>query len=182
MAKNGQNWPQNDQIWCDCQKKWLILIYFTDLKPFWSHKVGCATFLQWGGLNGPKFWFCRREKFLMGGQAQTFSTSYMTQKLFYIAFSGNLGNMFLRKIHFCVHPFEPKKAIFDLLRGCFWPKTWKKLCFQLIQSKISHFGTQMWPHKKLKILVPRTPPDPPIPPRQPPGVQGGPKMAKMHSH
>ena len=55
----------------------------------------------------------------------------MTQKLFYIAFSGNLGNMFLRKIHFCVHPFEPKKAIFDLLRGCFWPKTWKKMCFQI---------------------------------------------------
>ena len=117
----------------------------------------------------------------MGGQAQTFSTSYMTQKLFYIAFSGNLGNMFLRKIHFCVHPFEPKKAIFDLLRGCFWPKTWKKLCFQLIQSKISHFGTQMWPHKKLKILVPRTPPDPPLPPLTPPRGPGGPKMAKMHS-
>ena len=128
-AENGQKWPKLASKWPNMMwlsKKWLILIYFTVLKPFWSHKVGCATFLQWGGLNGPKFWFCRREKFLMGGQAQTFSTSYMTQKLFYIAFSGNLGNMFLRKIHFCVHPFEPKKAIFDLLRGCFWPKTWKK--------------------------------------------------------
>ena len=83
---------------------------------------------------------------------------------------------------FCVHPFEPKKAIFYLWGGCFWPKTWKKMCFQLIQSKISHFGTQMWPHKKLKILVPRTPPDPPLPPLTPPRGLGGPKMAKMHSH
>ena len=173
MAKNGQNWPQNDQIWCDCQKKWLILIYFTDLKPFWSHKVGCATFLQWGGLNGPKFWFCRREKFLMGGQAQTFSTSYMTQKLFYIAFSGNLGNMFLRKIHFCVHPFEPKKAIFDLLRGCFRPKTWKKIVFSVYTIQNFRFWNPNVSPQKVENFGPTDPPwPPPTPPDTPQGSGG----------
>merc|ERR1711884_428532 len=54
-------------------------------------------------------------------------------------------------------------------------------CFQFIQSKIQHFGTQMWPQKNLKILVPRTPPDPPLPPLTPPRGPGGPKMAKKHS-
>ena len=36
----------------------------------------------------------------------------------------------------------------------------------------------MWPHEKLKILVPRTPPDPPLPPWHPPGVRGGQKWPK----
>ena len=126
--------------------------------------------------------FCHTEKILMVNRSGFFPDGLLTPKGHFGAIRANLKMVFLRKIHFFAYPFEPKKAIFDLLRGCFWPKTWKKLCFQLIQSNISHFGTQMWPHKKLKILVPRTPPDPPIPPRQPPGVQGGPKMAKMQSH
>ena len=77
--------------------------------------------------------------------------------------------------------FSPKTTIFALLRGHFWPKTWKIKCFQFIQSKISQFGTQMWLPKKLQFLVPGTPPEPPIPPLTPPRGPGGPKMAKMHS-
>ena len=128
----GRKWPKMAKIGLKMTKYDVIVKKMTNIDLFYSFEAfliaqgWLRNFPPVGGLNGPKFWFCRREKFLMGGQAQTFSTSYMTQKLFYIAFSGNLGNMFLRKIHFCVHPFEPKKAIFDLLRGCFWPKTWKK--------------------------------------------------------
>ena len=77
--------------------------------------------------------------------------------------------------------FSPKTTIFALLRGHFWPKTWKIKCFQFIQSKISQFVTQMWLPKKLQFLVPGTPPDPPIPPLTPPRGPGEPKMAKMHS-
>ena len=77
--------------------------------------------------------------------------------------------------------FSPKTTIFGLLRGHFWPKTWKIKCFQFIQSKISQFVTQMWLPKKLQFLVPGTPPEPPIPPLTPPRGPGGPKMAKMHS-
>ena len=77
--------------------------------------------------------------------------------------------------------FSPKTTIFGLLRGHFWPKTWKIKCFQFIQSKISQFGTQMWLPKKLQFLVPGTPSDPPVPPLTPPRGPGGPKMAKMHS-
>ena len=77
--------------------------------------------------------------------------------------------------------FSPKTTIFGLLRGHFWPKTWKIKCFQFIQSKISQFVTQMWLPKKLQFLVPGTPPDPPIPPLTPPRGPGEPKMAKMHS-
>ena len=151
------------------------------MKHFLLLKGGCATFPQWRGLNGPKFRFCHREKFLMGGWAQTFLTSKLTLKPYYGAFSGNLKRMFLRKMHFYFHPFQPKTTIFGLLRGHFWPKTWKIKCFQFIQSKISQFGTQMWLPKKLQFLVPGTPPEPPIPPLTPPRGPGGPKMAKMHS-
>ena len=131
-AENGQKWPKLAPKWPNMMwlsKKWLILIYFTDLKPFWSHKGGCATFLQWGGLNGPKFWFCRREKFLMGGQAQTFSTSYMTQKLFYIAFSGNLENMFLRKILFVYTHLSPKRPFLTSWGAVFGQKPGKNSVF-----------------------------------------------------
>ena len=76
--------------------------------------------------------------------------------------------------------FSPKTTIFGLLRGHFWPKTWKIKCFQFIQSKISQFVTQMWLPKKLQFLVPGTPPEPPIPPLTPPRGPGGPKMAKMY--
>ena len=74
--------------------------------------------------------------------------------------------------------FSPKTTIFCLLRGHFWPKTWKIKCFQFIQSKISQFVTQMWLPKKLQFLVPGTPPDPPIPPLTPPGVRGSQKWPK----
>ena len=75
--------------------------------------------------------------------------------------------------------FSPKTTIFALLRGHFWPKTWKIKCFQFIQSKISQFVTQMWLPKKLQFLVPGTPPDPPIPPlTPPPGVRGSQKWPK----
>ena len=62
--------------------------------------------------------------------------SKLTLKPYYGAFSGNLKRMFLRKMHFYFHPFQPKTTIFGLLRGHFWPKTWKIKCFQFIQSKI----------------------------------------------
>ena len=74
--------------------------------------------------------------------------------------------------------FSPKTTIFGLLRGHFWPKTWKIKCFQFTQSKISQFVTQMWLPKKLQFLVPGTPPDPPIPPLTPPGVRGSQKWPK----
>ena len=138
-TQNGQKWPKMAPKWPKMMwlsEKWLKLIYFTDLKHFWSLKDGCATFPQWRGLNGPKFWFCRREKFLMSGQAETFLTSKLTLKPYFGAFSGNLKMMFLRKMHFCVRPFQPKKGIFGLLRDWIWPKNWKMECFQFIQSKI----------------------------------------------
>ena len=139
MAKNGQKWSKMAPKWPKMMwlsEKWLKLIYFTDLKHFWLLKDGCATFPQWGGLNGPKFWFCRREKFLMSGQAETFLISKLTLKPYFGAFSGNLKMMFLRKMHFCVRPFQPKKGIFGLLGDWIWPKNWKMECFQFIQSKI----------------------------------------------
>ena len=37
---------------------------------------------------------------------------------------GQFGEGVLRKIHFCLHPFQPKTTIFGLLRDCFWPKRW----------------------------------------------------------
>ena len=136
---HGQIWPKMAPKWPKMMwlsEKWLKLIYFTDLKHFWLLKDGCATFPQWGGLNGPKFWFCRREKFLMSGQAETFLISKLTLKPYFGAFSGNLKMVFLRKMHFCVRPFQPKKGIFGLLRDWIWPKNWKMECFQFIQSKI----------------------------------------------
>ena len=139
------------------------LVYVTN-GPFWSPKVGWVTFFQSRGQNGPKIQFCHREKFFMNKKPQTFPTSKLTLKPYYGAFSGNLKRVFLRKMHFCVHPFQPKTAIFCLLRGHFWPKTWKIKCFQFIQSKIFQFWTQMWLPKKLQFLVPGTAPDPPIPP------------------
>ena len=117
----------------------------------------------------------------MNKKPQTFPTSKLTLKPYYGAFSGNLKRMFLRKMHFYFHPFQPKTTIFGLLRGHFWPKTWKIKCFQFIQSKISQFVTQMWLPKKLQFLVPGTPPDPPHTPLTPPRGPGEPKMAKMHS-
>ena len=114
----------------------------------------------------------------MEGWDETFLTSNLTLKPYYGAFSGNLKRMFLRKMHFYFHPFQPKTTIFGLLRGHFWPKTWKIKCFQFIQSKISQFVTQMWLPKKLQFLVPGTPPDPPIPPLTPPGVRGSQKWPK----
>ena len=114
----------------------------------------------------------------MNKKPQTFLTSKFTLKPYHGAFSGNLKRVFLRKMHFYFHPFQPKTTIFGLLRGHFWPKTWKIKCFQFIQSKISQFVTQMWLPKKLQFLVPGTPPDPPIPPLTPPGVRGSQKWPK----
>ena len=93
----------------------------------------------------------------MEGRAETFFTSKLTLKLYYGAFSGNLKRVFLRKMHFCVHPFQPKRPVLVSVRrkGHFWPKTWNIKCFQFIQSKISQFGTQMWFPKKLQFLIPR---------------------------
>ena len=62
------------------------------------------------------------------------------------------------------NPFQPKTTIFGLLRGSSCPKSWNIQCFQFTQSKISHYGTQMWLPKKLQFLVPLPPPlIPPVP-------------------
>ena len=57
MAKNGQKWSKMAPKWPKMMwlsEKWLKLIYFTDLKHFWSLKDGCATFPQWGGSERAK--------------------------------------------------------------------------------------------------------------------------------
>ena len=141
-------------------------------KPFWIPETSCATFFQWRCQNGHKINFFLLWKIFYGWTGPNFFHFKIDPKPYYGAFSGNLKRMFLRKMHFYFHPFQPKTTIFGLLRGHFWPKTWKIKCFQFIQSKISQFGTQMWLPKKLQFLVPQTPPEPPYPPDTPKGSGG----------
>ena len=80
-----------------------------------------------------------------------FPDGLLTPKGHFGAIRANLKMVFLRKIHFFAYPFEPKKAIFDLLRGCFWPKTWKKLCIQFTQGwKINIKSTRTISGRKTK--------------------------------
>ena len=164
-------WPK--MMWLS--EKWLKLIYFTDLKHFWSLKDGCATFPQWRGLNGPKFWFCRREKFLMGGWAQTFLTSKLTLKPYYGAFSGNLKRVFLRKMHFCVHPFQPKNDHFWSPEGPFLAKNLENKVFSVHTIQNFPICNPNVAPKKVTIFGPRDPPWPPHTPLDPPQGSGGAK-------
>ena len=104
-----------------------ILIFLSKFSPmngtFWSLKCGWVTFFQSRAQNGSKIKF-------INGQHQTFITFYMTPKPLLGAFSGNLERRFWRKILFCIHLFQPKKACSCLLRCCFWPNTQKIKCFQ----------------------------------------------------
>ena len=178
LLRNGQKWPKivrNGQKWLLSLKKTRIDLVYVTSGPFWSLKGGWVTFFQSRGQNGPKVQFFRPEKFFMKEEPKTFPTSNFTLKPYYGAFSGNFKRVFLRKMFFCVHPFQPRTTIFGLLRGNFWPK-----CFQFIQSKIAKFGTQMRLPKSYNFWS-QGPPWPPMTPLTPPRGPGGPKMAKMHS-
>ena len=89
---------------------------------------------------------------------QTFTTVYVAQKTVFGAFLGNLERVFLRKIHFCIHPFQPKTNIFG-------PPEWLLLAKHLENKVLSVHTMQsftIWsPNvapKKLTVLVPRTSP------------------------
>ena len=58
--------------------------------------------------------------FFMNGRDQTFTTSYMTQTPVFGTFLGNVEWVFLRKIHFCIHPFQPKNAISRAIKEEHW--------------------------------------------------------------
>ena len=76
--------------------------------------------------------------FFMNGRDQTFTTSYMTQTPVFGTFLGNFEWVFLRKIHFCIHPFQPKNAISHAIKEEHWmhkqisselfPKVYKLCC------------------------------------------------------
>ena len=58
--------------------------------------------------------------FFMNGRDQTFTTSYMTQTPVFGTFLGNAEWVFLRKIHFCIHRFQPKNAISRAIKEEHW--------------------------------------------------------------
>ena len=114
----------------------------------------------------------------MGGRAQTFLTSKLTLKPYYGAFSGNLKRVFLRKMHFCVHPFQPKNDHFWSPEGPFLAKNLENKVFSVHTIQNFPICNPNVAPKKVTIFGPRDPPDPPIPPLTPPGVRGSQKWPK----
>ena len=131
-TQNGQKWPQDDVIGNKNDWNWFILQIWS----IFDRSRVAVPLSPSGGSEGAKILILPSWKFFYGGPGRNFFTSKLTLKPYYGAFSGNLNRVILRKMHFCRHPFQPKKAIFGLLRSYFWPKTWKIKCFQFIQSKI----------------------------------------------
>ena len=145
-VRSGPKWPENSpklpkinlkMTKIDLSvKKWLKLIHFLCSRPFWLPKDSCATFFQWRGRNKKKIHFFCHEYLLMGGWAQTLSTSKSTLKPYVGAFAGNFKRVFLRRMHFCVHLFQPKKGHFWSPEGLFLAKNLKNKVFsvQTIQN------------------------------------------------
>ena len=124
-----------------------ILLFYVTNGPFSSLKGGWVTFFQSRGQNGPKIQFCRwrRGSIFINERRPNFYHLLCDPKPLLGAFPGNLERVFFfRKIHFCIHPFQRKKAILAFGGSLFGQKTWKIKWFQFIQSKISQFVTKMW--------------------------------------
>ena len=79
----------------------------------------------------------------------------VTLKSYYGAFSGNLKRVFLRKMHFCVHPFQPKNDHFWSPEGPFLAKNLENKVFLVhtIQN-IPIWNPNVAP-KKVTIFDPR---------------------------
>ena len=114
----------------------------------------------------------------MGGRAQTFLTSKLTLKPYYGAFSGNLKRVFLRKMRFCVHPFQPKNDHFCSPEGPFLAKNQENKVFSVHTIQNFPICNPNVAPKKVTIFGS---PGPPHTPLDPPRGPGEPKMAKMHS-
>ena len=167
-----QNFPKLDPKWPKSiwvTKKWLELFHFVCSKPFWFPKGSRATFFQWRGQNGKKFIF------FMDGRAQTFPISKLTLILYYGVFSGNLKRVFLRKMHFCVHPFQPKNDHFWSPEGPFLAKNLENKVFSVHTIQNFPICNPNVAPKKVTIFGPRDPPWPPHTPLDPPQGSGGAK-------
>ena len=178
LLRNGQKWPKivrNGQKWLLSLKKTRIDLVYVTSGPFWSLKGGWVTFFQSRGQNGPKIQFCHREKFFMNKKPQTFPTSKLTLKPYYGAFSGNLKRVFLRKMHFCVHPFQPKNDHFLSPEGPFLAKNLENKVFSVHTIQNFPIWNPNVAPKKVTIFGPR---DPPWPPRTPPDTPQGSGGAK----
>ena len=80
-------------------------------------------------------------------------------KTFFCCILGNIEKVCFRQITFVCTHFRPKRPFFGLLRGCFWPKTWKVFSDYTFQ-KITFWNPNMAP-KKFNNFWSHRPLDPP---------------------
>ena len=146
------------------------------LRSFWVVTWLVCDKFEFGDKNGPKLprngqkW----PKIVRNGQKWLLSLKKTRIDLVYVT-SGpfwSLLRMFLRKMHFCVHPFQPQNDHFWSPEGPFLAKNLENIVFSVHTIQNFPICNPNVAPKKVTIFAPR---DPTIPPRDPPQGSGGAK-------